>query len=100
MRYYSHHSPSSLSLDTQSTSFQFSNNFHHIDIRNRNTMGCGSSKSQGLDNNKLAQPVTYTTAPPPNNTAVIQSPVVQQPAEKKRKRKAATNLGLLSTLVN
>jgi hypothetical protein len=62
-------------------------------------MGCASSKSEGLDNNKPAQPVTYTTAPPSN--ASFQPPTVQQPSEKKKKkRKAATNLGLLSTLVN
>lgn len=63
-------------------------------------MGCAGSKSEGLDNNKPVQPVTYTTAPPPSN-ASLQPPTVQQPSEeKKKKRKAATNLGLLSTLVN
>jgi len=62
-------------------------------------MGCGSSKQQGLEENRPAYPVTNTAAPQ-SNVAIQQQQSAVQQASGGKKRKLGTNLGLLSTLVN
>jgi hypothetical protein len=90
-----HTSFSIIYLNTRSTL----SNFHLLlTTQQPQTMGCGSSKPEGVDNNRPAYPVTNTTPPPPNHAA-LQSPTAQKPS-KGKKRKTATNLGLLSTIVN
>jgi hypothetical protein len=74
-------------------------NFHlFITTQQPQALGCGTSKPENLEKSGPAYPVTNTMPPPPNHAA-LQPPTAQNPS-KGKKRKAATNLGLLSTLVN